>query len=122
MFRVRGDIVDLFPAHYEDRAWRIAYFGDDIESIREFDPLTGETKVKLNDITIFANSHYVTPMPTIERAIKQIKESNWENNWIYCIKPTSWSKRSGWSSARPMIWKCWWKPAVARASRIIPGS
>ena len=73
-FRVRGDSIDLFPAHYEDTAWRIAFFGDEIESIREFDPLTGETKVKLQEITIFANSHYVTPRPTIERAIKQIKE------------------------------------------------
>jgi excinuclease ABC subunit B len=73
-FRVRGDSLDLFPAHYEDTAWRIAFFGDEIESIREFDPLTGETKVKLQEVTVFANSHYVTPRPTIERAIKHIKE------------------------------------------------
>ncbi len=71
--RRRRRRVDLLPAHYEDTAWRIAFFGDEIESIKEFDPLTGETKVKLQEITIFANSHYVTPMPTIERAIKQIK-------------------------------------------------
>ncbi len=74
MFRVRGDAVDLFPAHYEDTAWRISFFGDEIESIREFDPLTGETKVKLQEIEVFANSHYVTPRPTIDRAIREIKE------------------------------------------------
>jgi excinuclease ABC subunit B len=73
-FRVRGDSVDLFPAHYEDTAWRISFFGNDIDSLSEFDPLTGETKVKLQSIDIFANSHYVTPRPTIDRAIKQIKE------------------------------------------------
>jgi excinuclease ABC subunit B len=73
-FRVRGDSLDLFPAHYEDTAWRISFFGDDIDSLSEFDPLTGETKVKLQSVEIFANSHYVTPRPTIDRAIKQIKE------------------------------------------------
>jgi excinuclease ABC subunit B len=72
-FRVRGDIVDVFPAHYEDTAWRIEFFGDDIEAISEFDPLTGERKVKLQQVDIFANSHYVTPRPTIDRAIIQIK-------------------------------------------------
>jgi len=73
-FRVRGDSIDIFPAHFEDTAWRIVFFGDDIESIAEFDPLTGERKVKLRDVSIFANSHYVTPRPTIDRAIIQIKE------------------------------------------------
>ena len=72
-FRVRGDTVDVFPSHYEDAAWRIAFFGDEVESIAEFDPLTGERKAKMNDVTVFANSHYVTPKPTIERAIKDIK-------------------------------------------------
>jgi len=73
-FRVRGDSLDLFPSHYEDAAWRISFFGDDIESIAEFDPLTGERMAKLLDIEIFANSHYVTTKPTLERAIKEIKE------------------------------------------------
>lgn len=72
-FRVRGDTIDLFPAHYEDMAWRISFFGDEIEIINEFDWLTGEVKVKLDEITIYANSHYVTPRPTIDRAIIQIK-------------------------------------------------
>ena len=68
-FRVRGDNVEIFPAHYEDRAWRISFFGDEIEEIYEFDPLTGERVVKLEKATIFANSHYVTPRPTVLQAI-----------------------------------------------------
>lgn len=73
-FRVRGDNIDLFPSHYEDTAWRIGMFGDEIESIREFDPLTGESKVKLQDVMVYANSHYVTSRPAIEKAIGQIKQ------------------------------------------------
>ncbi|MGB1540429.1 MAG: helicase-related protein, partial [Rickettsiales bacterium] len=72
-FRVRGDSVDIFPAHYEDRAWRLSLFGDEIESIIEFDPLTGEKTASLESITIYANSHYVTPRPTLEQAMKGIK-------------------------------------------------
>ena len=72
-FRVRGDCVELFPAHFEDRAWRIDMFGDDIESIVEFDPLTGQKFETLDSIRIFANSHYITPGPTIQQAIKSIK-------------------------------------------------
>lgn len=72
-FRVRGDNVDLFPAHLEDRAWRMSFFGDELETIYEFDPLTGERGATLKEIIIFANSHYVTPKPTIEQAIKQMK-------------------------------------------------
>ena len=73
-FRVRGDSVELFPAHLEDRAWRISLFGDEIEAIFEIDPLTGEKTQTLGSITIFANSHYVTPRPTLQQACKQIKE------------------------------------------------
>jgi excinuclease ABC subunit B len=72
-FRVRGDTLDLFPAHYEDRAWRIRFFGDDIEAIVEMDALTGEKFADLPQIRIFANSHYVTPGPTLEQAIKKIQ-------------------------------------------------
>src|SRR6185312_12016883 len=72
-FRVRGDTIDLFPAHYEDRAWRFEMFGDEIESITEFDPLTGDKTLSLNDIIVYANSHYVTPKPTLQKAIEQIK-------------------------------------------------
>jgi excinuclease ABC subunit B len=72
-FRVRGDVIDLFPAHYEDRAWRIQLFGDEIDSLQEFDPLTGERTGDLEFIKIYANSHYVTPKPTLMQAINSIK-------------------------------------------------
>ncbi|HSE77152.1 MAG TPA: excinuclease ABC subunit UvrB, partial [Alphaproteobacteria bacterium] len=72
-FRVRGDSVEIFPAHCEDRAWRISLFGDEIEAIWEFDPLTGEKKTGLEAAKLYANSHYVTPQPTLEQAIAQIK-------------------------------------------------
>jgi excinuclease ABC subunit B len=72
-FRVRGDTVDIFPAHYEDRAWRVELFGDEVDSITEFDPLTGKPYGGLDQIKIYANSHYVTPRPTLQQAIKGIK-------------------------------------------------
>src|SRR6478752_783060 len=72
-FRVRGDTIELFPAHYEDRAWRISLFGDEIEAIHEIDPLTGEKTAALQSIKVYANSHYVTPRPTLLQAIEQIK-------------------------------------------------
>ena len=73
-FRVRGDTVDVFPAHYEDRAWRINLFGDEVESIDEFDPLTGQKSDELEFVKIYANSHYVTPRPTLIQAIAGIKQ------------------------------------------------
>jgi excinuclease ABC subunit B len=73
-FRVRGDIVEIFPAHYENAAWRINFFGDEIEEIYEIDALTGKKSNKLDQIKLYANSHYVTPKPTLNQAIKQIKE------------------------------------------------
>jgi excinuclease ABC subunit B len=72
-FRARGDVIEIFPAHYEDRAWRLSLFGDEVESIVEFDPLTGDRTDELGEIRIYANSHYVTPRPTLQQAIKQIK-------------------------------------------------
>ncbi len=72
-FRVRGDVIDIFPAHYEDRAWRVNLFGDTVENIEEFDPLTGHKQDELEFIKIYANSHYVTPRPTLVQAIKAIK-------------------------------------------------
>ncbi|WP_315721719.1 MULTISPECIES: excinuclease ABC subunit UvrB [unclassified Bradyrhizobium] len=72
-FRVRGDVVDIFPAHYEDRAWRVNLFGDTVENIEEFDPLTGHKQDELEFIKVYANSHYVTPRPTLVQAIKSIK-------------------------------------------------
>ena len=69
-FRARGDVIEIFPAHYEDRAWRISMFGDEIESITEFDPLTGQKSGDLEEVTLYANSHYVTPRPTLNQAIE----------------------------------------------------
>jgi excinuclease ABC subunit B len=73
-FRVRGDTVELFPSHMEDSAWRFSLFGDEIDEITEFDALTGYKHLKLESVRIFANSHYVTPGPTIAQAIKNIKQ------------------------------------------------
>ena len=72
-FRVRGDVIEIFPAHYEDRAWRVSLFGDEVESIHEFDPLTGAKTDELEFVKIYANSHYVTPRPTLLQAISGIK-------------------------------------------------
>lgn len=72
-FRVRGDTIEIFPAHLEDRAWRISLFGDEIDTITEFDPLTGKKTGDLKSVKIYANSHYVTPRPTLNQAIKAIK-------------------------------------------------
>ncbi len=72
-FRVRGDTVELFPVHLEDRAWRISLFGDEIEGITEFDPLTGQKTDQLKTVKVYANSHYVTPRPTLQQAMKSIK-------------------------------------------------
>jgi len=72
-FRVKGDTIDLFPAHLEDRAWRLSMFGDEVESIYEFDPLTGERNATLDQIRVYPNSHYVTPKPTLLQAIEGIK-------------------------------------------------
>jgi excinuclease ABC subunit B len=72
-FRVRGDNLEIFPSHYEDMAWRISFFGDDIEEISEFDPLTGARGAPLDKVRIYANSHYVTPGPTMKQAMEAIK-------------------------------------------------
>ncbi|HVZ10218.1 excinuclease ABC subunit UvrB [Rhodopila sp.] len=72
-FRLRGETVDIFPSHYEDRAWRVTLFGDEIEAVHEFDPLTGEKTAELKEVTVYANSHYVTPRPTLTQAVRDIK-------------------------------------------------
>lgn len=72
-FRVRGDTVELFPSHMEDSAWRFSFFGDEIEQIIEFDALTGQKHAELEAVRVYANSHYITPGPTIRQAIKQMK-------------------------------------------------
>lgn len=73
-FRVQGDVLDIFPAHYEDRAWRISFFGDEIESISEFDSLTGKKTADLKEVTVYPANHYVTPRPALSQAIAHIKE------------------------------------------------
>ena len=73
-FRVNGDTLDIFPAHYEDRAWRISFFGDEIESISEIDSLTGKKTAELNEITVYPANHYVTPRPALSQAITHIRE------------------------------------------------
>ncbi len=72
-FRVRGDVIEIFPAHYADRAWRLSLFGEEVESIQEFDPLTGEKTAALELITVYPSSHYVTPRPALSQAVKGIK-------------------------------------------------
>ena len=104
-FRVRGDVIDIFPAHYEDRAWRVNLFGDVVETIEEFDPLTGHKQDELEFIKIYANSHYVTPRPTLIQAIKAIKSRAEMAARPAAKRRAACWKRSGWSSAPPSIWK-----------------
>lgn len=73
-FRRRGDTIEIFPAHYEDRAWRVSLFGDEVEAISEFDPLTGKKTGDLEMIKVYANSHHVTPRPTLRQAIVSIRQ------------------------------------------------
>ena len=73
-FRNRGDILEIYPAHQEDRAWRISFFGESIEDIDEFDPLTGKVYGNLNNVIVYANSHYVTPKPSLNNAVREIKK------------------------------------------------
>ena len=72
-FRVRGDTIEIFPAHYEDRAWRVSMFGDEVEAIHEFDPLPGEKTASFESVRVYANSHYVTPRPTLLQAVESIR-------------------------------------------------
>jgi excinuclease ABC subunit B len=72
-FRVRGDTLEIFPAHYDSHAWRISFFGDEIESITEFEALTGKPVQPMEQVRVYANSHYVTPRPTLNQAIRAIK-------------------------------------------------
>jgi excinuclease ABC subunit B len=82
-FRKRGDTLEIFPAHYEDRAWRVSFFGDEVEAISEFDPLTGRKTADLPSIRVYANSHYVTPRPTLLQAMAGIREELKERlDWL----------------------------------------
>ncbi|QCE35571.1 excinuclease ABC subunit UvrB [Acetobacteraceae bacterium] len=73
-FRVRGDQIDIFPVQNEDRAWRVSFFGDEVENIEEFDPLTGVKTGSHEEVRLYANSHYITPRPTLNQAMKSISE------------------------------------------------
>ncbi|MCL6283741.1 excinuclease ABC subunit UvrB [Ruegeria sp. 2012CJ41-6] len=73
-FRVRGDSLEIWPAHLEDRAWKLSFFGEELETLTEFDPLTGEKTDTMEQVRIYANSHYVTPKPTMQQAIIEIKK------------------------------------------------
>jgi excinuclease ABC subunit B len=73
-FRMKGDVIDIWPSHYEDRAWKVSFFGDEVDAITEFDPLTGRKSQDLPAIKVFANSHYVTPRPTLNQAVEHIKD------------------------------------------------
>ena len=77
-FRVKGDNLEIFPSHYEDTAWRISFFGDEIEEIVEFDPLTGKKVASLDSVKVYANSHYVTPGPTLKQAMEAIRHELFE--------------------------------------------
>ncbi len=103
-FRVRGDVIEIFPAHYEDRAWRLSLFGDEIESIHEFDPLTGQKTDELDFVKIYANSHYVTPRPTLIQAITTSR-TNCANASRSSMPPAGCWKRNGSSNARCSTWK-----------------
>lgn len=82
-FRLKGDVLDIFPSHYEDLAWRLSFFGDELESVCEFDPLTGEKKLELKEITVYPASHYVTPRPALSQAMKTIREELKERLYYY---------------------------------------
>lgn len=73
-FRVKGDTLDIFPAHYEDRGWRVSFFGDEVERIIEFDVLTGKKTAELEEVTVYPANHYVTPRPALSQAMGRIKE------------------------------------------------
>lgn len=73
-FRVKGDNIYIFPVHYNDKAWRLSFFGNELEYISEFDPLTGEKLAKLDQAVIYAKSHFVTPKEVVQNAISQIEE------------------------------------------------
>ena len=73
-FRVRGDSLENWPAHLDDRAWKLSFFGDELEAIVEFDPLTGQRCASMERVRVYANSHYVTPKPTMQQAVINIKK------------------------------------------------
>ena len=119
LFRVRGDTIEVFPAHYEDRAWRIGFFGDEIESIVEFDPLTGEEDAGpriRQGLRQFALCDAAPDAAAVDRGHQARAESC---AWTSSMRRAACSRRNGSSSAPCSISKCWRRPAPAPASRII---
>ena len=96
---MRGESVDIWPSHLDDRAWRISLFGDEIDGIREFDPLTGEVTAEMERVAIYANSHYVTPRPTLTQAIARIKVELKERLARAARPRASCWSASAWNSA-----------------------
>ena len=118
-FRVRGDTIEIFPAHLEDAAWRISLFGDEIDAITEFDPLTGHKTGEMQSVKIYANSHYVTPRPTLNTGHQVDPRGAEAPPRRAGEAPAACSRRSASSSAPASTWRCWRRPAPARASRTI---
>ena len=102
---MKGDTLEIFPSHYEDTAWRVSFFGDDIEEIVEFDPLTGKKVASLDYVRVYANSHYVTPGPTLKQAMEAIKSRARRAAEGTGARRASCSRRSGSSSAPISIWR-----------------
>jgi excinuclease ABC subunit B len=115
-FRVRGDVVEVFPAYEEDRVIRVELFGDELEALLEVDPLRGEILRDLEEITIYPSGHYVTPAERLQRAIEGIEASS-RSACPCCARRASWSRRSASSSARATTSSSCARPACARASR-----
>ena len=103
-YRIRGEIIDIFPAESDQDAIRIELFDDEVDSIRWFDPLTGKMIRKVPRVTIYPKSHYVTPKDNLARAIETIRDEL-KNVWSFSVKMTSCWKLSGSSSVPVMIWK-----------------
>lgn len=118
-FRVQGDTLDIFPAHYEDRAWRISFFGDEIDDIYEFDSLTGKKTASLQKVTVYPANHYVTPRPAISQAITGIRKELAETVENFKITTNCW-KPSVSNSAPVSTWKCSKPPAIVKALKTTP--
>ena len=103
-YRVRGDVIDIYPAESDDEAVRVELFDDEIEALSLFDPLTGEVRRKVPRYTVFPKTHYATPREVVLNAVEQIKASC-ASAWAGCAITTNWSRRSAWSSAPCSIWK-----------------
>ncbi len=119
-FRVRGDVVEIFPAESSDKAVRVEFFGDEIERLREFNPLTGDVLSELGHIAIYPASHYIVPRDKMEKAIADLHEEM-EKQVAFLRSRESLLRPSALSSAPGMTWRCWRRSAFARGLKTIPG-